>query len=649
MPASVTASHSRPATTQSAEPQGQWGRLAVCSESDVIPLLPDNTREVNDHSEIKNRQHDQPSQHRKPASTSPQARQLPDAAGATVGGNNDRWIPVPDAATLGKIGHDPEYPLIGHYQQTGDIDGSQLSQPIGNDTHPFNGSLGHKNGTICNLSSCLVHTLGGTGRLNGLEFNGANIRGKGPVAVAACTIADAAMVSNIRVNNAHVVALGDVAGIAGGDVRGTVFNTTAVNCTVVSDGMEYAGAAGIGAGLVRDYGRVVDTTAVNCTSANSEYSGAAGIGAGKLVARRESGRRRDGHGTVVNTRAVNCKVENFAQFGGAGIGVGTAYNDGTIVGTRAVNCSVENSGKFGDAGIGLGKAVFFGMVADTTAVNCTVTASGSSNAGIGVGGGIFSLATVADTIAVNCHVTTSGTVTGAGIGAGMLNTGFDSTKIVDTTALNCTVATSGEGASAGIGAGVLDTLTSVASTTAINCEVDSEYAGAGVKGGPDPDLCDVRVNGHWENNTVPGCHPWLDNLCAGIDPGLLAPDCRPGDYDFAALANNPVSQCVFYPVVPTATPTTSSNNNSRALGLSQAAVAGIALGGGVLFVLVVGLCIYHYCRQRASAVAGYSPILAGGTGDDNPGTRSPERSVNPLPNLAQDSDEGELVPLLRLV
>ncbi|WBA80511.1 hypothetical protein [Endozoicomonas sp. GU-1] len=619
MPGSVTASASRPATTQSAEPQGRWGRLGVCSESDVIPLLPDNTREanpVNDHSAIKNRQQDL---HRKSASTTPQTRQLPNPAvvpgapscltaangTATADDNSDRWIAVPDAATLGKIGHDPDYPLNGTYRQTGDIDGSQLSQPIGNDTHPFTGSLRGENGTICNLSHCLVQTLGATGQIDGLSFNGANIKDKGPVAVAACTIEDEAMVRNIRVNNANVVALGDSAGIAGGDVRGTVFNTTAVNCSVA-------------------------------TSASGEESGNgnAGIGAGLLR----------GNGNVVDTTAVNCHVTASLRDGSAGIGAGVASGTGTLADTTAVNCTVENSGDYGYAGVGAGRAAFFGMVADTTAVNCNVTASGlDGSAGIGVGGGVFSLATVANTTAVNCNVTTSGTRGGAGIGAGTLLTGLDSTKIADTTALNCTVASSGKDACAGIGAGILDSKAIVASTTAINCEIDSEYAVSPVTGGSDPDICNVRINGHWENNTVPGCQPWLDNLCAGIDPGLLTPDCRPGE----ALANNPVRQCGFFPVVPATTPTTSSNSSSRALDLSQAAIAGIALGG-VLFVLVGVLCIYRYCRNRASSAAGYSPILAGSAGD-NPVNRSPEGSVNSLPDIAEESDDDELVPLLRSV
>ncbi|WP_257263034.1 ZmpA/ZmpB/ZmpC family metallo-endopeptidase-related protein [Endozoicomonas sp. ONNA2] len=621
-PGSITASHSRPATTQSAQPQGRWGQRAVFAESDAVPLLPDNTREanpVNDHSEIKNRQQDRSLQHRKPASTSPGARQLPNAvvsaapsglAADTANANRDRWIAVPDAATLGKIGHDPGYPLNGHYRQTGDdIDGSQLGQPIGNDTHPFTGRLrGKKNGTICNLSHCLVQTLGGPGQIDGLNFNGANIRDKGPVAVVACTIADAARVSNISVKNAHVVALGNSAGIVGGDVRGTVFNTTAINCSVA-------------------------------TSASGEETGSAGIGAGLLR----------GNGNVVDTTAVNCHVTATLRDGGAGIGAGTAFGTGTLADTTAVNCTVENSGYYGCAGIGAGRAALFGMVADTTAVNCNVTASGRyGSAGIGVGGGFFSVATVANTTAVNCNVTTSGTGGGAGIGAGMLLTGFDSTKIADTTALNCTVASSGKDASAGIGAGILASKAIVASTTAINCEIDSEYAVASIKGGSDPDICNVRINGHWENNTVPGCQPWLDNLCAGIDPGLLTPDCRPGDYNFTALANN--HQCEFYPVAPTTIPTTFSNSSPRALGLNQAAYACIALGGALFVLAGVCLCIYSYCRNRASSAAptGHSPILAGSTGD-NPVNRSPEHSENSLPDFAEDSDDGEWVPLLRLV
>ncbi|MGO0308284.1 hypothetical protein ACTL6P_17060 [Endozoicomonas acroporae] len=256
------------------------------------------------------------------------------------------------------------------------------------------------------------------------------------------------------VNNAHVVALGDCAGIAGGDVWGMVLNTTAVNCTVATsaDG-KYAGAAGIGAGFLRGGGMVVDTTAVNCSLASSTNSGAAGIGAGKLIA--GAGGRR---GMVANTTAVNCKVENSAQYGGAGIGVGTAFNDGTIAHTTAVDCIVENTGQDGDAGIGLGKAVFFDMVANTTA---------------------------------------------------------------------------------------------------INCEVDSEYGDAGVMGGPEAGICNVRVNGDWQNNTNLGCHPWLDNSVAGIDPGLLPPNYRPDVYNFTALANNQIQRCGFFPTaMPATIPTT---------------------------------------------------------------------------------------------
>ncbi|MGO0308285.1 hypothetical protein ACTL6P_17065 [Endozoicomonas acroporae] len=83
------------------------------------------------------------------------------------------------------------------------------------------------------------------------------------------------------------------------------------------------------------------------------------------------------------------------------------------------------------------------------------------------------------------------------------------------------------------------------------------------------------------------------------------------------------------------------------MNLNQAALAAIALGG-VLLVLVVGLCIYRYCRNRASSAAGYSPILAGSTGD-NPVNRSPEGSVNSLSDIAEESDDDELAPLLRLV
>lgn len=697
VPRGGTASDSRFATTLTTEPQGRWGRSNVSGEPGLELFLPDNTRDgtlINDNDE--DTKQDLSLQHRKTASSALLAGQLPGTAvvlgvlsglatagmAAPANRNSDPWIAVADAETLGKIGHDPNYPLNGNYRlAVAYIDGGQLRQPIGNDTHPFTGIIhGEKGTTIGNLRNCLLKTLADEGRVDSLYFTDANITSTGPVGVVACKISDQATVSNICADNARIVALGKDAhgGIAGGDVSGTVANTMAVNCNVTASGSRYGAKAGIVAGRLIG-GKVANTTAVNCTVAASSWAGGvAGIGAGYLddngiianttavnckvitpdggsagiavgnlnrgalanttavnckVATLTGGAGigagwLDHHtGRVTNTTAVNCQVENagaditgYIGTGSAGIGAGTARAFDTVADTTAVNCQVVTSGENGDAGIGVGRASFGGAVADTTAVNCTVATSGKGGrAGIGAGRVQYDLVTVAKTTAVNCNVISSGHGGGAGIGAGLVRHSTVSETIADTTALNCTVITSGKDATAGIGAGDVDSGGTIVSTTAINCQVDSlgENSKAAVSGGRNPDICNVRINGHRQNNTDHGCRSRQDNLCAGIDHRLLTPDCRPGD-DFAALIRNNTRQFRLCPATATIIPPTSSKSSPSTSGLSNAAIAGIALGG-MLFVLVgVGLCIYrYYCHRASSRAAGnhYEPLSAKGRGD----------------------------------
>ena len=214
-PRAGTASDSGSATIPSTEPQGRWGCWDVSGDSGVASLLPDNPRDgtlAND--KIKGTQQSSSLQHRKPASTAALTGQLPSAAAllgalsglaavglaATNNRNSDSSIAVADAETLGKIGRDPDYPLNGNYRQTvAYIDGGQLRQSIGNDTHPFTGTLHGEKGTIGNLRNCLVKTMAGEGRIDSLCFTDASITSTGPTAVVACKISENATVSNIRV------------------------------------------------------------------------------------------------------------------------------------------------------------------------------------------------------------------------------------------------------------------------------------------------------------------------------------------------------------------------------------------------------------------------------------------------------------------
>ena len=707
LPGGGSASDWRPATItiSSAEPQGRWGGLDVFREPGVEALLPDNTQDgtpANDNDE--DTQQNLSLQHRKTASLAQRAGQRPNAAvvlgvlsglaavgmAAPANRNNDPWIAVADAETLGKIGHDPDFPLNGNYRQTGDIDGSQLRQSIGDDTHPFTGQFRGEKGTISNLRNCLVKRVASEGRLDRLRFTDANIRSTGPTAVVACKISDKATVSNICVDNARVVVLGRYphGGIAGGDVSGTVANiravncnvvtlsprspgkagigagkltggkvanTTAVNCTVAAFGSKGVSALGIGAGYLVDNGIVANTTAVNCkvvtphgglaaigvgvikagTLANttavnckvSTRSGGAGIGAGRLQGYTSR---------ITNTTAVNCRVENAGAdiyghhgSGSAGIGAGTAQTFDTVAETTAVNCQVATSGENGDAGIGVGRASDYGAVANITAVNCTVATSGKGGrAGIGAGWVKHGMATVANTTAVNCNVVSSGPGGDAGIGAGLVKRNIASETIADTTALNCTVITSGNETKAGIGVGNIVSGGTVVRTTATNCQVDSlgEYSKAAVRGGRNPDICNVRIDGHRKNNTLHGCRSWLGNLCEGIDRRLLQSDCRFvfGDGDFAELIRNNTRQSELCAptVIPPASsksgptmwglsnasiagiPTTHSpgkSGDSAASGLTNAAIIGIAFGGGLFLLIGVGWCIYRYCCHRASS------------------------------------------------
>ena len=157
-------------------------------------------------------------------------------------------IEVADAETLGKIGRDPTYPLNGTYRQSSDIDGSGLSQSIGNRSHPFTGQYNGQCHTIANLQRCLVQAMKDGGRVDSLRFTGANINSTETAGVVACEILDDALASNIQVEDAVVATSGEekFAGIGAGYVRGAVTNMTVVNGTVMTSGAK--AHAGISAG-----------------------------------------------------------------------------------------------------------------------------------------------------------------------------------------------------------------------------------------------------------------------------------------------------------------------------------------------------------------------------------------------------------------
>ncbi|WP_163370284.1 hypothetical protein [Endozoicomonas acroporae] len=265
-------------------------------------------------------------------------------------------IKINDTKTLDKIGRDPCYPLNGIYQQTADIVVTQDFQSIGNNTDPFTGEYDGQCRTISALSDCFVATL--KGRISDLHLTGANIINSTKVTgLAACVVDINGTVSGVRAENAHI-STDNYAGIGGGEVRGTVANTTAVNSTVKTSGL--LAYAGIGGGWVT--GTVANTTAVNSTVGTSGTDADAGIGGGLVNL----------GGRVVYTTAVNSRVKTEGDNAHAGIGGGMVDNGGTVANTTAVNSRVKTSGKNARAGIGEGMVHRGGTVANTTAVNSYV-------------------------------------------------------------------------------------------------------------------------------------------------------------------------------------------------------------------------------------------------------------------------------------
>ncbi len=545
-------------------------------------------------------------------------------AGASTASGPDTPVEVADAETLGKVCHTEKYSCSKKYRLIKDIDGSQLTQPIGNKTHPFTGELDGGGHMIRSLSHCLVGELAESGRIDRLGFSGTSIRSNDPAGVAACEMSGNATISNIQVEGADITTNDAPAAIGVGKINGggTVTNTTAVNCTVKSSGAK--SHSGIGAGY-QFKGAVINTAALKCHVETAGKYASAGIGAGYSE-----------EGMVTNTIAVNCHVKTLRRRADAGIGVGY-LEQGTVTDTTAVNCTVATANDNADAGIGAGTSNNKGTVRHTTAVNCNVTtATGVAYAGIGVGHHEDS--DVSDTTAINCRVETSGKHAYAGIGAGGANAG----TVTKTTAVNCHIGTKRAGV--GILVGLNVNPKNIANTVVVNSTFNSAGKDASVNknAGDDSVICNVRINGEQQDND-PECRDWLDHkFCAGIDPRLVTQNCQAANYSLTTLNS---TNALLTPLItetgarvsstnmtfsdtgsatitkPQTTVATASDMTFASPGatkfatpsplaesLSTTVITYITLGvalGTVIFILtgVTGVCVYRYFRQRSSTNA----------------------------------------------
>ena len=451
-------------------------------------------------------------------------------------------IEVTNAATLGKIGTDPNYPLSATYIQTADLDASSLSQPISRFTGQYNG----QHHTIANLGCCLVDTLAGGGAIGNLHFTGARINASRSAGVVACGVRGNGTIHDILVDNSQVMTTGNDAdaGIGTGVLLGgLVVNTASINSTVATSGK--GADAGIGAGSLASKGAVSNTTSRSSRVETTGNKANAAIGAGAVAG-----------GAITNTTDTDSRVNTFGEGSNAAIGAGTMNNGATATGTIAVNSQVITSGNGANAGIGAGRMGRDTVARDTSAQNSQVSTSGDgASAGIGVGV-MDHRARIAFTRSDNSKVVTSGAGANAGIGAGAVrgNATVDYTRAVNSTAI-----ASGNGTRAGIGAGLVEAGGLVANTTQVNSfagktDYFSDTAGKPLPVTPAPVTETVA--------TVAGTTMNFSGLPGAALPTSAAP-----------LAGT----------------------------LSTGAIAGITLGAAA-FVLagVAGVCIYRHYHRRPS-------------------------------------------------
>ena len=592
-----------------------WDQWAAMSDSAPASELSDCPDKNDDKDKTGVVQANERQQANKPAAAAMGAAQLPTVAFALgamsclATAEAQSVIEVADAETLGKIGRDPSYPLNGRYRQSSDIDGSGLSQSIGNRSHPFTGQYDGQWHTIDNLQRCLVQTLKDGGRVDSLRCTRANINSTETTGVVACEILDNALASNIQVEDACVATSGDekFAGIGAGYVRGAVTNMTVVNGMVTTSG----------------------------TRAH------AGISAGKLEGKDSA---------VTGSVAVNCKVSTFGDGSKSGIGAGHVQN-GTVTDTLAVDSEVLTKGEEAATGIGAGLVEHGGIVNKTTGVYSRAIASGSISY-VGIGVGRITEGTVNNTVAVRCLSLTSDIAAFAGIGVGFFSKDLGKRSVVDrTTSLNSTVSTSGSHASAGIGVGKAGAGVDVNNTLAVYSEVLASSADAGIAVGSGSwgtivyhtraiecviqdsgvatvywdsnfERCNVLANGKMVPDTPRGCNCSLADLGKYAAPELVTEDCKLSNHvhmDIQQVLRNirhsyplqldflnpqqvrQLSVCWTKPVAPT-------DKLTLAAGLSGGAVAGIALGAMAACAIVAGGAYVYYRYNRSDNSEGKEPF-----------------------------------------
>ena len=335
-------------------------------------------------------------------------------------------IDIPDAETLSKIGHDPSFPLDGHYRQTGDINARYFESP-GSGDRPFTGSFDGNGKHIDHVSGCLFGHLSGESTVTNLHIRNAVINSRGEeqdLGVIACTMTENSRISQALVENSTVdVGRGKLSAlkervdinVAIGSARMTG-NARIDHLNVVGGRIDTSGnvvTVGAGAGTMEDSAILDQLRAMSFRISTRDKTSYAGIGAGRAMGN-----------TVINgTTGINCTLSSSSETVYAAGGAGSAKDNALIENTLSLSnkyMAVPFSfpGRFAPlhcpssyVAVGAGASAGQAQVLNTTAIKNFIWANaleecGDAYAGIGIGrAGDLSYARNTETI--SCHIRAS--------------------------------------------------------------------------------------------------------------------------------------------------------------------------------------------------------------------------------------------------
>ena len=320
----------------------------------------------------------------------------------------ERWIEVTDSSVLEKIGRDPAHPLNGNYRQRVNIDASDLSGPIGNESHPFVGKYDGDCHSIDKLRHCFIQKLDGNGRIDNVRFARADIDSREKAGVVTCELSGRAALDNITVEHSDLLTKGDNApaglgaGVVSRDALININGFSAFNCSTKTRGEDShaGGVAGVAYGTI-DNTRLKETV-VKARGENSHVGGVAGKAYGVL-----------NNTVIIDGNFITDKTQ--ANVGGtAGMAARGAVIDNTVL----VATDLTSRGWSSCLGGGAGVIESGALVANTLLINSTLKTQGDDGDAGGGGGGVRG--TVINTTMVGGQVETSGIAADSAVGAGEL-------------------------------------------------------------------------------------------------------------------------------------------------------------------------------------------------------------------------------------